>query len=183
MELEEKTLQKDYIFKGRIITVRVDDALLPNGKTAKREVVEHPGGVCMAPLTANGELIFVKQFRYPYGEVLLELPAGKLEIGEDPFEAGKRELREETGCTAADYCDLGKVYPTPGYCGEIIHLYMASGLTEVGQDLDEDEFLNVVRIPVKEAFRMVLRNEIRDSKTQIGIMKVYHKLYGEKNAE
>ena len=97
MKLDEKTIEKKYIYKGRIINVRTDTAELPNGKQALREVVEHPGGVTVAALTDNDELMFVRQFRYPYSEVLLELPAGKLEYGEDPFEAGKRELREETG--------------------------------------------------------------------------------------
>ena len=101
MKLDEKTIEKKYIYKGRIINVRTDTAELPNGKQALREVVEHPGGVTVAALTDNDELMFVRQFRYPYSEVLLELPAGKLEYGEDPFEAGKRELREETGIDAA----------------------------------------------------------------------------------
>ena len=161
-------------------SISVDDALLPNGTTAKREIVEHPGGVCVAALTDNNELMFVEQFRYPYFEVVLELPAGKLEYGEDPFEAGKRELREETGATASKYEDLGKLYPTPGYCGEIIHMYLAKNLSFGEQDLDSDEFLEVKKIPLEKAFQMVMNNEIRDSKTQVGIVKAYYKVYGEK---
>ncbi len=179
MDMTEKTVSREYIFKGRIINLRVDDALLPDGTVAKREVVEHPGGVCVAALTENNELLFVEQFRYPYSEVVLELPAGKLEYGEDPFEAGKRELREETGAVAEEYESLGKLYPTPGYCGEIIHMYFAKNLTFTSQDLDSDEFLEVRKIPLKEAFEMVINNEIADSKTQVGIMKVYYKIYGE----
>ncbi len=179
MDMTEKTVSREYIFKGRIINLRVDDALLPDGSVAKREVVEHPGGVCVAALTENNELLFVEQFRYPYSEVVLELPAGKLEYGEDPFEAGKRELREETGAVAEEYESLGKLYPTPGYCGEIIHMYFAKNLTFTSQDLDSDEFLEVRKIPLKEAFEMVINNEIADSKTQVGIMKVYYKIYGE----
>ncbi|MEG0545859.1 MAG: NUDIX hydrolase [Oscillospiraceae bacterium] len=174
MDLTEKTLSKKYIFNGKIINLRVDEALLPNGATANREVVEHPGGVCIAPLTKNNELIFVKQFRYPYSEVVLELPAGKLEYSENPLIAGKRELKEETGANAKKYSDLGKLYPTPGYCSEIIHMYLAEDLDFGSQDLDEDEFLEVEKIPLEEAFKMVMRNEIRDSKTQVGIMKVYY---------
>lgn len=174
MDLTEKSLNQEYIFKGKIFKVRVDDALLPNGTVAKREIVEHPGGVCIAPLTENNELIFVKQFRYPYSEVVLELPAGKLEYGEDPFEAGKRELREETGTTAKSYISLGKLYPTPGYCGEIIHMYLAKGLTAGEQDLDDDEFLETIKIPLDEAFQMVMNNQISDSKTQVGIVKTYY---------
>ena len=112
--------------------------------------------------------------------VRLDLPAGKLEYGEDPFEAGKRELREETGTIASEYEDLGKLYPTPGYCGEIIHMYFAKGLSFTSQDLDDDEFLEVRKIPLEKAYQMVMNNEIRDSKTQVGIMKVYHKVYGDK---
>lgn len=174
MDLTEKTLKQTYIFKGKIVNLRVDDALLPDGTTAKREVVEHPGGVCVVPLTAEDELVFVKQFRYPYAEVLPELPAGKLEYGEDPFLAGKRELKEETGATAKSYISLGKLYPTPGYCSEIIHMYLAKGLTFGAQDLDSDEFLEVVRIPLEEAFQMVMSNQITDSKTQVGVMKTYY---------
>lgn len=172
MNLDEKTIKKNYIYNGRIINVRRDDAELPNGNPCIREVIEHPGGVCVAALTENDELLFVRQFRYPYMEVIAELPAGKLEKGEDPFESGKRELEEETGYTAQEYRDLGKFYPTPGYCGEIIHLYAAKKLTETHQNLDEDEFLNVEKIPLNEAVEMILRNEIRDGKTQAAVLKL-----------
>ena len=172
MKLEEKTVRKNYVYKGRIINVRCDDAELPNGKPCLREVIEHPGGVCVAALTQSDELIFVRQFRYPYYEVVLELPAGKLEKGEDPLETGKRELLEEAGCVAEEYADLGKFYPSPGYCGEIISLYAARGLSFSGQKLDEDEFLNVETIPLDRAVEMVLSNEIRDGKTQAAVLKL-----------
>ncbi len=172
MELIEKTIKENVVFSGRIITVRQDLALLPNGKEATREVVAHSGGVCVAPLTENGELIFVRQFRYPYAEVLLELPAGKLEKGEDPLEAGKRELEEETGNVAAKYIDMGKFYPSPGYCGEVIHLYAALGLSKTRMHLDEDEFLEPELIPLGEAVKMVMSGEIRDGKTQALILKL-----------
>lgn len=172
MELIEKTLTQKYVYEGKIINTRVDTALLSNGKECKREVVEHPGGVTVAALTENDELLLVRQFRYPYSEVVLELPAGKLEKGEDPFEAGKRELREETGAIAAEYFNLGKFYPTPGYCGEIIYIYAAKDLSFTNLDLDEDEFLEVEKIPLEKCVEMVLNNEIPDGKTQAGIMKV-----------
>ncbi len=171
MDLTEKTVNKNYVFNGRIINVRCDDALLPDGKPCTREVVEHPGGVCLAPITGDGELIFVRQYRYPYSEVVLELPAGKLEKGEDPFEAGRRELEEETGFTADNYYDCGKFYPTPGYCGEIIHFYAAWNLNATQMHPDEDEFLEVEKIPVEKAVEMVLNNEIRDGKTQAFVLK------------
>ena len=175
MELIEQKLKTLTSYHGVIVNVRLDEARLPDGSTAKREVVEHPGGVTVAALTDNDELMFVRQFRYPYSEVLLELPAGKLEYGEDPFEAGKRELREETGAVAEHYIDLGKFYPTPGYCGEIIHMYAAKGLSFTSLDLDDDEFLAPERIPLEKAVEMVMNNEIRDGKTQTAVLKVAQK--------
>ena len=172
MDLTEKKLESNIIFEGKILTLRRDTVSLPNGKTAGREIVDHNGGVCIAPVTDKGELIFVRQFRYAYEEELLELPAGKLEKGEDPFEAGKRELEEETGTVAAEYFDLGKFYPTPGYCGEVIHLYAACGLTKTNMHLDEDEFLEPLKIPLEKALEMVMTNEINDGKTQALIFKV-----------
>lgn len=172
MKLIETTVKKNYVYNGKIINVRRDEAALHNGKPCTREVVEHSGGVCVAALTDKGELLFVRQFRYPYGEVIIELPAGKLEKGEDPFEAGKRELEEETGHVADKYYDLGKFYPTPGYCGEIIHLYAASQLHETQMNPDEDEYLEVERISVDKAVEMVLAGEIPDGKTQALVMRV-----------
>lgn len=176
MKLEEKTLNKNYIYHGKIINLRCDDALLPNGKAAKREIVEHPGGVLIAPITKDNELIFVKQFRYAYMDVLLELPAGKLEKGEEPLLTGKRELLEEVGATAKKYTDLGKFYPSCGYTNEVIHLYSAEDLSFSEQHLDEDEFLNIVKIPLYDAVAMVLNNEIPDGKTQTAILKIAMRL-------
>ena len=157
--------------------MRQDVALVgEDGREARREMVEHPGGVCIAALTDRKELLFVRQYRYPYGEVVLELPAGKLEYGEDPLLAGKRELQEETGATAREYTDLGKLYPSPGYCGEVIHMYMATGLSYGEASPDEDEFLELERIPLERAAQMVLDNEIRDAKTQAAVLKVYLKM-------
>ena len=170
--MNEKTLKDTTVFDGRLIRVHVDDVELDNGQTAKREIVDHPGGVSVAVLTAENELLFVKQFRCPYKEVLMELPAGKLEKGEDPFEAMKREQREETGTTGKDYVFLGNLYPTPGYCGEIIRLWACRVDQETGQlDLDPDEFLQPLRVPLDKAVEMVLNNEIPDSKTQVGVLK------------
>ena len=171
-DLIETTVRRNVVYEGRIVTVRNDDALLPNGNPCQREVIDHPGGVCVAALTDENELLFVRQYRYPYGEVLLELPAGKLERGEDPLPAGQRELAEETGATAARYDDLGVFYPTPGYCGEKIYMYLARGLTLAAPHPDEDEFLLCERIPLRRAVDMVLRGEIRDGKTQAGVLKV-----------
>lgn len=173
MTLNEETHSQEYRYRGKIVNLRLDDAVLPNGNHALREVVEHPGGVCVAALTDERELLFVRQFRYPYGKVLLELPAGKLDKnGENPLEAGKRELREETGAVAAEYRSLGELYPTPGYCDEIIYLYFAQDLTFGETDPDEDEFLECERIPLDKAVKMVLNNEIADAKTQVAVLKV-----------
>jgi len=175
MDLIETTIRKATMYRGKILNVRCDDVRLPNGRTSVREVVDHHGGVCILPVTEDGTILFVRQYRYAYQEPVLELPAGKLEAGEDPFSAGKRELREETGMTAARYYDLGEDYPSPGYTNEIIHLYAADGLQNVGQQLDEDEFLNVESYTLEEALEMVYRGELKDSKTQIALMK-YHLL-------
>jgi len=172
MNLTEKTLSKNRIFDGRIINLRVDAVELPNGQPATREVVEHPGGVCVAALTESDELLFVRQFRYPYGAVLAELPAGKLSPGEDPLLCGRRELKEETGAEAARYRSLGTLYPSPGYCGEIIYLYYADGLTFGEAAPDEDEFLEAERIPLDRAVQMVLNGELPDAKTQAAVLKV-----------
>lgn len=173
MNLIEKTLESKEIFNGKVINVLVDKILLPNGKEASREVVSHPGGVCIAALTPKNELMFVKQFRYPYKEVILELPAGKLEPGQNPLENGIRELKEEVGACAKDYVSLGKLYPSPGYCGEIIHMFFCR-VTDIGEtNPDEDEFLDVIKIPIKKAVEMVLNNEIPDAKSQTAILKAY----------
>ena len=170
--MNEKTLKDTTVFDGHLIRVHVDDVELDNGQTAKREIVDHPGGVSVAVLTAENELLFVKQFRCPYKEVLMELPAGKLEKGEDPLEAAKRELGEEAGLAAAEYRDLGYIIPTCGYCSEIIYLYAAKGLSPVGQHLDADEFLSVFTLPLDKAAEMVLSGEITDSKTVAAVLKV-----------
>ena len=180
MNLTETPLEQTYPYKGKIINLRVDKAQLPNGATAKREVVEHPGGVCVAALTDEDELLFVRQFRYPYQEVIPEIPAGKLTPGEDPLECGKRELKEETGASADQYEFLGKLYPSPGYCGEIIYMYLATGLSYGEMQPDEDEFLEVEKIPLEQAVRQILAGEITDAKTQAAVLKVYVKRMQEK---
>lgn len=172
MKLYEKTLERNDIFDGHIIKVHNDRVLLENGKEGFRECVDHPGGVCVAVITPANEVLMVRQFRYPYGEVVFELPAGKLEKGEDPFNAIKREQLEETGTTGTNYTFLGDLYPSPGYTNEIIRIWCCDiDGDSHSQDLDEDEFLEVERIPLREALRMVAENKIPDAKSQVGIMK------------
>lgn len=171
MDLTEKTLSSKSVFDGRILHITLDEVELPNGKKSKREVVNHPGGVAVAALDGDNNLIFVRQFRYPYKEIVLELPAGKLEKGSTPLENGKRELLEETGAEGYSYISLGQVYPYPGYTAEIIHLYACRVKSEGESKPDDGEFLNVEKIPLDKAVEMVLNNMIPDAKTQIAVLK------------
>jgi len=168
----EQTEEVQGIFNGRIITVHNDTVTLVNGDTAEREVVDHPGGVAVIGLTDDNEIILVRQFRYPYKEITLEIPAGKLEKGEDPLEAGIREFSEECGASAESFEPFGEIYPTPGYCGEIIRLFCATGLTFGDQNLDDDEFLDIIKMPIKECVSKIMNGEIKDAKTIIGILKL-----------
>ena len=167
----ETMLESKEIFNGRVIRVTVDKVQLEDGSTSTREIVHHHGGACILPVDADGNITMVRQFRYAFREEIWELPAGKLEAGEDPFEAAKRELSEECGLTANHFVDLGIVYATVGYDSEKIYLWAATGLHKGGQHLDAGEFLDVVRMPFAEALQKVLHGEIKDSKTQIGLMK------------
>lgn len=171
MHLSEKKLESKTEYEGGIITVCHDKVQLENNAVVGRDVVKHPGGVCVVAVTENNEVLFVRQFRYPQGKVLLEIPAGKLNWGEDHYECGKRELQEETGCTCDEYEYMGYLLPTPAYCTEKIYMYLAKGLKAVGQNLDDDEFLEVERIPLAKAVEMVMSNEIEDAKTQIALLK------------
>ena len=171
MELFEKTLSSQNVFDGTVLHITLDEVELPDGEKSKREVVNHQGGVAVAALDDDNNLFFVKQFRYPYKEVVLELPAGKLEKGSTPLENGKRELLEETGAQGYSYISLGQVYPSPGYTSEIIHLYACKVQSEGESRPDDGEFLNVEKIPLNKAVEMVLNNQIPDSKTQIAILK------------
>ncbi|MBQ9859504.1 MAG: NUDIX hydrolase [Clostridia bacterium] len=171
--LTEKTLSQTTAFQGRLLRLRVDEVRLPDGSTAGREVVEHPGGVAVLALTDTEEVLLVRQFRYPYGEILTEIPAGKREAGEEPLVTGMRELAEETGYRADNYTFLGTLYPTPGYCDEVIYLYMATDLHLVDAHPDEDEFLEVGRMPLAQLVDLVLDNRIPDAKTQTAALKAW----------
>ena len=170
--MKEITLNEKNIFDGKIIRVHVDDIELEDGTKSFREVVEHSGGVCVAALDENKELFFVRQYRYPFKRELIELPAGKLEKGEIPLEAGLRELEEECGVRADRVIDMGTVYPTVAYCSEIIYLFAAMGLHPVIQHLDEGEFLSVEKIPLEKAAKMVIDGEISDAKTVALVLKL-----------
>lgn len=174
MHLEEKTQDSTTVYDGKIFKIKKDTVLLEDGNEAFREFVVHHGGVCVLPLTENNEIIMVKQYRYPLAAATLEVPAGKLNYpGEDHLDAGKRELLEETGAVAENIEYLGEIYPIPAYTTEIIHMYLARGLSFKSQNLDDDEFLDVVKIPFEEALRMVMDGTLKDSKTMIIIMKAW----------
>ena len=172
MVFTEKTLNEKEIFNGKIIRVHVDDVELDDGTKTFREVVEHSGGVCVAALTEDNELLMVRQYRYPFHRELLEVPAGKLELGEDPLEAGKRELEEECGVVADKVMSLGEIYPTVAYCSEIIRMFVATGLKKTQQHLDEGEFLGVEKVKFEDALAMVMSGDIRDAKTVATILKL-----------
>jgi len=170
MNLTEKTIHREEIFEGKIIKLRRDTVLLPNGNVATREVVEHPGGVAVVAINDQNEVYIVRQFRYPFGEVIKEIPAGKLDAGEDPFDCCTRELEEETGLSAKKYDYLGKFMVSPGFCHEWIHIYLARELSAGKAHLDPDEFLEVEKIPMDTLMDMIMKNELQDGKTVIGIL-------------
>ncbi len=174
MHLDEKTTASELAYQAKIFRVTKDTAQLENGALVRRDVVHHSGGVCVVPLTDRGTVLMVKQYRYPMHEITLEVPAGKLEPGEEPSECGLRELREEAGCTCGKYTYLGKLYPTPAYDTEVIHMYLAEELSAPEeQNLDEGEFLDVTEISLDEAIKKVMDGEIHDAKTQIALLKTY----------
>ena len=171
MKFEEEKLESNLVYKGKVLEVYEDKVRLSNGKHSSREIVRHGGSVCIVAITDEKEIFLVEQYRYACKESILELPAGKLDEGEDALEAGKRELREETGVIGRDYIDLGWIYSSPGYSSEKIYFFICRVDEIKDMSPDEDEFLMVKRVSLKEAEDMVMNNEIRDSKTQLGILK------------
>lgn len=171
MELMEKTVESQVLFSGKIITVRLDRAQLPNGRIASREVVEHPGGVAVFAMDDQGRVALVRQYRYPMGEETLELPAGKLEPGEDPRGSGLRELAEETGLVPGTFEDMGCLYSSPGILAERIYLYFAKDLTQGPTHPDDGEFVETVWLPYQDLVDKARRGEIKDGKTLVGILK------------
>ena len=170
-DLVERTSSSEHVFDGTLLHVRRDMAMLPNGKKAVREWIHHPGAAAVLPVLPNGNVILVRQYRYPIGKVTLEVPAGKLdEAEEDPLHCAQRELSEETGYTAQIYEKLTTIATTVGFSDEYIHLFLAHGLFAGAQHTDEDEFVNVVQMPFTKAFDMVKTGEIFDAKTIISLL-------------
>lgn len=173
MDLTEHKVDSKTIFEGRIVRVTVDQARLPDGKLATREVVYHPGGVAILPLDEDNNVTLVRQYRYPIGGELLELPAGKLDHGaEDHRPGAERELSEETGLEAEELTYLGYILASPGFCDEALHMYLARGLTRKAQHPDDDEFLDVVTMPFTQLVEQVMDGTITDAKTVATTLKV-----------
>ncbi len=170
-DFEEKTEKVREIYDGRVVKLRVEDVTLPNGESAERELIAHPGGAGMIAVDDDRNVLMVRQYRIAARAMMLEIPAGKLEYGEDPQECAEREIIEETGYKAGKVVKLGAYYATPGYCEEVLSLYLGTELTWQGQHLDDGEFLNVEKYPLDTLCDMVMNNEITDAKTAIAILK------------
>ena len=176
--LVEKQISSESAFEGKILHVKCDMVKLPNGNEASREIIRHIGAVCVVPVTDDGCVVMERQFRYPIDQVISEIPAGKLDAkNEDRLEAAKRELREETGYIAEKWIDMGIYYPAAAYSDEKITMYLATGLSKGERKLDEDEFLDVELIPIKDLVDRIMSGDITDGKTQVAILKAYHLLY------
>ncbi|MBQ8295519.1 MAG: NUDIX hydrolase [Clostridia bacterium] len=172
MDYTEKTIKKNYVYEGKILKLRCDDAMLPNGAPCTREIIEHSGGACVL-YVEDEKALFVKQYRYAYGESIYEIPAGKLEMGEDPAKAAARELEEEAGVRADSLDLLYVMYPTPGYTNEKIYIYHAKTGAKVSAHLDEDEFLDVEYIPLATVKEMLKQGAIKDGKTIIALQAYF----------
>ena len=171
----EGCISSESIFEGKVLDVRKDSVILPDGNTATREYCRHIGAVCVVPLTDENEIIFVRQYRYAQSRVMLEIPAGKLDShGEDFIQATLRELREETGALCQRLEFIGDIIPSPAVLGEVIHMYLARGLSFGDTDFDEDEFIETVKMPIEKMVEMIMNGEIRDAKTQTAVLKVYY---------
>lgn len=158
------------IFKGRVLDINLERIKLPNGNEVDLEIVRHPGGACALPLHDDGEVTLIRQYRHPAQDILWEIPAGRIDAGEDPETCARRELEEEAGFIAGKMRKLSAFLTTPGFCSEVLHIYLATNLTRCGQRLDHDEYLEVVKLPFKDALDMVFSGEIIDGKTMIALL-------------
>ena len=172
MDMTEKKLARQDIYTGRVVKLHVDTVELPDGGTSLREIVDHPGGVAILALDGQNRVSVVRQYRYAFERVMLEIPAGKREKGEEPFVTAQRELKEEVGATAREWVDLGKLIPSPGCYGETLYLYLARGLDFGEVDPDEDEFLETERMPFDALLALCMSGEVQDAKTVAAVLKV-----------
>ncbi|MCZ2096911.1 MAG: NUDIX hydrolase [Anaerolineae bacterium] len=174
--LTETVLETETIYEGRLVRLYRATVRLPNGETSIREIVRHPGAVAMVPLTPQGEVILVQQFRLPSGQIMLEIPAGTLKPGEDPLPAAHRELQEEIGLRPGRLTPLGGEFTAPGYTSEFIHLFLAEDLEPAPLAVDDDEFLETVTLPLDEALQRVESGAIQDGKTITALLLVARRL-------
>lgn len=170
MELREETIESVEAFSGRLVKLRVDRVRLPNGRETTREIVVHRGAVAVVPMLDGDRVVMVRQFRQAAGEVLMEIPAGTLESGEDPVECAQRELREEIGYGASEMTLMFRSYLAPGYSSEMLHTFFARGLTKASAQQDADEFIEVVEVPLHDAVELIRKGDIKDAKTICGIL-------------
>lgn len=170
MPFEEKTLKSERIYEGKIINLRVDTVELPRQKYSKREIVEHSGAVGILGVTKENKIIFVRQFRKPVEEILLEIPAGKIEANENPESCALRELKEETGYSTTNIKKILEFYTTPGFSNEVLHIYLAEDLQEGVATPDEDEYIESVYLSLDEAVKKIIDGEIKDSKTIVAVL-------------
>ncbi|MCL5780253.1 MAG: NUDIX hydrolase [Firmicutes bacterium] len=175
-DLKETTISSKRVYEGKILNLRVDWVLLPNGKESGREVVEFSEAVAIVPIAEDGKVLLVTQYRYPVGEVLLEAPAGKMDPKEDPETCARRELQEETGYTAGSLEKICEFYTTPGFTNELMHVFLARELTLGEQNPDEDEFVQVEAVSLQDAIAMIYNGKIRDGKTIAGLLAAYNML-------
>jgi ADP-ribose pyrophosphatase len=171
-KFEEKTINTVKIFDGKVVKLQVDEVILPNGKQSKRELIKHPGAVAVVPITKEGKIVLVEQFRKPLEKSIVEIPAGKLEPGEDPQETALRELEEETGYTTKSLTKLTSFYTSPGFADEIMHIYVAKELEKLDEapSLDEDEFVEILEVTLEEAKQLVEEQRIHDAKTNYAVL-------------
>lgn len=170
MSLKEELIESHVIYRGRVVTLRIDTVRLPSGRTTRREIVEHRGAVAIVPLLNAETVLLIRQYRQAVGETLLEIPAGTLEPDESPDLCARRELEEETGYTARQMRRLFSQYLAPGYSQEVLHVYLAEDLAPTAQQLDEDELVELVPTPLREVETMILQGQIKDSKTIAGLL-------------
>lgn len=172
MVFEEKTISSEMIYKGRILNLRKDKVHVKDNQTSYREIIEHNGGVALAAVTDEGKLVMVRQYRKAAEKAVLEVPAGKIEIGEDRMLTAKRELKEETGYTAENFLHLTSFYSSIGYSTEVVHLYLATKLTPGETDFDDNEAIDILEYDVSALKSMVLNAEIEDAKTIVAILLI-----------
>lgn len=174
-KFEEKTIRTEQIYTGKVVNLQVDEVTLPNGKTSKREIIKHPGAVAVIPITQDNKIVFVEQYRKPLEKSLVEIPAGKLEPGEDPEATAIRELEEETGYTTNELTFVTSFYTSPGFADELMHIYVSDNLELVKEkaDGDDDEFIEILELTLSEAKQYVLENRIHDAKTNYAILYLH----------